>query len=180
MGGVVAQNTAAVGTQLLHGHLTGLGIQGQHLLGDDLCVLHSLAVYRDGSGIHIDFRVRQIIPLGIRRNGFYQIHILIAAQGLGHALLGKNQGAHQTDGEQNVQGAAHQILPEIAHAVLLNSGQTPDQAPQHRNAAGGGDEVLYRQTHGLGEIAQGDLAGIGLPVGVGGETGGGVKGQMPA
>ena len=104
----------------------------------------------------------------------------IAAQALRYALLGEDDGSHQADGNQNVKRAAGQVLPEVAHTVFLHMGQAPDEAPQHRDAAGGGDEVLHRQAHGLGEVAEGHLAGIGLPVGVGGEAGGGVKGQMPA
>ena len=102
--------------------------------------------------LQINLRVSKIIAFGIGGNGLYQIRILVAAKALGHTLLGQNnRGYHR---EQDIYGAAHQILPEVADAVLLDAGQAANQAPQNGDTGGGRNKVLYGQADGLREVAQ--------------------------
>ena len=57
------------------------------------------------------------------------------------------------------------------------------EAADHRGEGGdpdrGGDEVLDRQPRHLGEVGEGRLAAVVLPVGVGDEGGGGVEAEVP-
>ena len=66
----------------------------------------------------------------------------------------------------------------------MRLGRVPrDAAHQRRgdgDAGGGGDEVVKRQPDHLREIRHRGFAAVALPVGVGGETDGGVERQMRA
>ena len=83
-------------------------------------------------------------------------------------------------GEHHIQYRPGQVHPKVADGAGLGAHETADQGEQHGDACACGDKVLDGQAHGLGEVGEGDLPGIGLPVGIGGEAGGGVKGQVPA
>ncbi len=47
---------------------------------------------------------------------------------------------------------------------------SPHQRRGNGDAGGGGDEIVNRQRHHLGEIRHGGFAAVALPVGVGGEA----------
>ena len=85
--------------------------------------------------------------------------------------------ATTADRQQDSQGAAHQVDPEVAQLTGAAPRETAHQGDRHRHADGRGDEVLHRQTGHLHQVALGGLAGVGLPVGVGDEADGGVPGQ---
>ena len=57
-------------------------------------------------------------------------------------------------------------------------GDAPNEGHQHRHASGRRHEVLHGERRHLGEVAQRRFAAVGLPVGVGDETDGGVEGQL--
>ena len=52
----------------------------------------------------------------------------------------------------------------------LPTGKSTDEGYGHGHAGGGGEEVLDGEPQHLGEDAHGGLAGVGLPVGIGGKA----------
>ncbi len=96
-----------------------------------------------------------------------------------HALLDKQQGDDQRQRQQHPQGDAGQVDPGVAECGDILASKGADEGKNHRNAAGGRKEILYRQARHLAEIAQGGLSGIGLPVGITDKADRSVQRQMP-
>ena len=69
--------------------------------------------------------------------------------------------------QQDSDGAAHQVDPEVAELAGVAAGQAAHERHRDGHADRGGDEVLHRQAGHLHQVALGGLAGVGLPVGVG-------------
>ena len=70
-----------------------------------------------------------------------------------------------------------QKLPMVARRGALDAA---NQRDGDHDAHGRRPEVVRRQAGHLGEIAHGGFGRVELPVGVGGEAGGGVPGQVGA
>ena len=86
----------------------------------------------------------------------------------------RDEGERQED----VEGRAGHVGPEVADRARLGAGKAADQRHRQGKACGGGEEVLHRQPGHLREVAHGGLAAIGLPVRVGDERDGGVEGEI--
>ena len=106
------------------------------------------------------------------------MHDRVGVEVLDHALRDEDQRAHDADRQQEIEGAAHQVHPEVAQVLRAAAGQPAHQRHRQHDAGGSGDELVKGQAGHLRQIAHGLLAGIVLPVGVGGEAGGGVEGQL--
>jgi hypothetical protein len=95
-----------------------------------------------------------------------------------HPLRHQEQRIDHADRRQQVEVDAHQVGPEVAHGGGAVAG---DGAHQHRgdsDADRGREEVVGRQGGHLREVGHGRLAGIALPVGVGGEADRGVESEV--
>ncbi len=74
--------------------------------------------------------------------------------------------------------AADQVHPEVAERLRAAARQPAHQRHRQHDAGGGGDELVKGQASHLRQVAHGRLASVVLPVGIGGETGSGVEGQL--
>ena len=99
----------------------------------------------------------------------------IGGEVLRHALPDVEQRQHDAGGQQQVERAADQVGPEIADALGIGAREATHQRHREGDAGGGAREVLHRQPGHLRQIAQGLLAAVGLPVGVGDEADRGVE-----
>ena len=81
------------------------------------------------------------------------------------------------DGQQDPQGAAHQVDPEVAELGGVASGESAHECDGDRHTDRGRDEVLHGQAGHLHQVALGRLTRVGLPVGVGDEADRGVPRQ---
>ena len=106
------------------------------------------------------------------------MHDRVGVEVLDHALRDEDQRDHDADGQQDVERAARQVDPEVAQVLRAAAGQAAHQCHRQRDARGGGDELVKGQAGHLRQVAHGLLAGVVLPVGVGGEAGGGIEGQL--
>ena len=106
------------------------------------------------------------------------MHDRVGVEVLDHALRDEDQRAHNTDGQQEIERAAHEIYPEAAKVLRAAAGKPAHQRHRQSNAGRGGDELVKGQAGHLGQIAHGLLASVVLPVGIGGEAGGGIEGQL--
>ncbi len=107
-----------------------------------------------------------------------RVGLYVGPEGLHHALRDEQQRQHERERQQHVERAAGEVDPEVADPVGLGAGEAADQRHQHRHAGRRRDEVLHREPEHLGEVAQGGLAAVGLPVGVGGEADRGVEREL--
>ena len=87
-----------------------------------------------------------------------------------------DRGDHR-ERQQDSDGAAHQIDPEVAEVTGVATREAANERHRDGHADRGGDEVLHGEAGHLHQVALGRLAGVGLPVGVGHEADGGVPGQ---
>ena len=94
------------------------------------------------------------------------------------ALPDEKNGGDDRQRQQDVEGAAGKIDPEIADGLGRSPRKAADQRDGEGNTGGGRDEVLGGETHHLGQIAERALAAVVLPVGVGGEADRRVEGQV--
>ncbi len=94
-----------------------------------------------------------------------------------HSAHDEDQRGNERDGQQDADGATHQVDPEVAEVAGAGAGESAHQRHGDGHADGGGDEVLHGESGHLDEVALGALTGVGLPVGVGDEADGGVPGQ---
>ena len=79
--------------------------------------------------------------------------------------------------QQDAQRRAHRSTQKLPIVRWPARDRPADQRDHHRHARGGGHEVLDREPHHLGEVAQRVLAAVGLPVRVGHEADRGVERQ---
>ena len=82
--------------------------------------------------------------------------------------------------QQDVEQRARHVDPEVADGGRRGALDAADQGHGDRDAHRRREEVVRRKAGHLGEIAHGGFGRVGLPVGVGGEAGGGVPGQVGA
>ena len=106
-----------------------------------------------------------------------RIHVL--REGLRHALPDQVQRQQQAQRQQAVEGGAGHVDPEVAQGLGGLAADAATQRNQYREAGGGADEVLHGEADHLAQVAQRCFAAVGLPVGVGHETDGGVERQRP-
>ncbi len=85
------------------------------------------------------------------------------------AARDEHQRADDRDGDQDADGAAHQVGPEVAEVPGAGAGEAPYERDGDGDADGRGDEVLHREAERLDGVAHGLLARVRLPVGVGDE-----------
>ena len=95
-----------------------------------------------------------------------------------HPLRNEKHRKDQADRDQQVIGHPDEIDPEIPDGVGRVPRNAADQRGGDGDAGRGGNEIVKRQPDHLGEVRHGRFAAVALPVGVGGETDGGVKRQM--
>jgi hypothetical protein len=98
---------------------------------------------------------------------------------LRHALPDQIQRQQQAQRQQAVEGGAGHVDPEVAEGFRRLAADATAQRNQHGEAGGGADEVLHGEADHLAQVAQGRLAAVGLPVGVGHETDRGVERLRP-
>ncbi len=147
VGRVGVEEAAAVGPQLLDRLLGGDRPHGD----GDLLDRHALG---DRVALGILERVALVVQLRLVVAGrLDQRHGLVGAEVLDHPLGDQDEGGDQGDRQQDVEGAAGHIDPEVAQHRGLAPHEAADQGNGDRHAGGGGDEVVHRQPHHLGEVA---------------------------
>jgi hypothetical protein len=87
----------------------------------------------------------------------------------------QDQRANHRQRQQQPDGGPGQVHPEVAELVRPGPGEPADHRDRHHQPDRGGQEVLHREPRHLGQVAHGGLAGVVLPVGVGGER----RGRVP-
>ncbi|KAI1692305.1 hypothetical protein Ddc_23681 [Ditylenchus destructor] len=110
--------------------------------------------------------------------GFDGLEGLVAVEVLDHALLDEDDREDEGQRQQQPQGAARHVGPEVADMAGQTRGEAADQREQHGDAGGGRDEVLHRQRQHLRQVAHRRFAAVALPVGVGHEADGSVEGRV--
>ncbi len=96
---------------------------------------------------------------------------------LRHALPHEEQADDDGDRQQDVEGAAHQVGPEVADPLRRAAREAAHQGDRERDAGRRRDEIVDRQPRHLDEVAHGRLGYVGLPVGVGVEAHRRVEGE---
>ena len=81
-------------------------------------------------------------------------------------------------GQQDVEGHAHQVGPEVADGLAAIGGEGARQGGRHRHGHDRRDEVLHGQPGHLRQVAGGALTRIELPVGVGDEADRRIESQL--
>ena len=106
------------------------------------------------------------------------MYYCVGVEVLNHALRDEDQRTYETDRQQDIERAAYEINPEVAQVLRAAAGQSAHQGHSQRDARGSRDELVKGQAGHLGQVAHGLFARIVLPVSIGGETGGGIEGQL--
>ena len=114
-----------------------------------------------------DHLIRALEGLGLR----------VGAEVLRNALPYQDQRKHDRERKQNPERGAREIEPEVADRLGRAAREAPDDCDCHRDSRRSRNEVVERQPCHLGQVAHRAFAAVGLPVGIGGETGGGVERQ---
>jgi hypothetical protein len=107
-------------------------------------------------------------------------HVLVGVEVLDRALADQEGRDHQRDRQQHVERDPGQVDPGVADGLRRMAGEAADKRDHDDDAGGGGKEVLHRKAEHLGQVAHGRLAGIALPVRIGGETDRGVERRIRA
>ena len=108
----------------------------------------------------------------------HRLDLRVGTEVLRHALPDQHQREDDADRQQHPQCGAGQIDPEVAQRLGAAAHEAANHRDRDRDAGRGGNEVVKGQPRHLGQVAHGRFAGVGLPVGVGGEAGRGVEGQI--
>ncbi len=143
--------------------MRGVGVEEAAAIGAQL-----LDRFLPGHGTQGDGLLRAFERRGLHRG----------LQGLRHAGGEKAQRDEKGDGQQDIEGGAGQIDPEIAERRGAGAGEGAGDRQGQGDAGRGGEEIMHRQPGHLREMAHRRLAAIGLPVGVGQEADGGVEGEV--
>ncbi len=160
---------AAIGAELLDRDLRRGGSERNRLLGRGrllgdrvaLLVLERLAVravLRVVVGHRLDERHRRVLVEGLR-----------------HALAHQHERQDDRQRQQDVDGGAHEVGPEVADAARFLAREAANERDEHRHPGRRRDEVLHGEREHLREVAHRRLAAVALPVGVGGEARRGVE-----
>ncbi len=102
----------------------------------------------------------------------------VGVQILRNALGHQQQRIDHAGGQEDVEQGARRIDPEVADGRRSGALDAADEGHRHHDADRSRKEVVRRQARHLGEIAHGGFGRVELPVGIGGETGGGVPRQI--
>ena len=94
----------------------------------------------------------------------------VVAEVLWDPLPHEDRRPHDRQRQQHVDDAARHVDPEVADPIGVLAGEATDQSHEHREADGRRDEVLDREPEHLGQVAERELAAIGLPVRVADEA----------
>ncbi len=172
MGRVGVGVTAAVRSQHLDRDLGSHrpfrdGLRVDHLRHHDriaLCVLDRVSV--------------RVVLRHLHRFLLDQGGSIVGLEVLDHTLRDQEQRGDQAKGQQQVVGEAHEIDPEIAHRFRRMPGDAAHERRRDGDADRRGKEIMAGQRDHLREIRHGRLAAVALPVGVGGEAGRGVEGEV--
>ena len=167
MGAVGAEKSAAVRAQHLDRFLRSNRPLRDGLVGHS--VHHRLAVLP-----HHGFAVRSSFLDLLWLN---QLRRVIRLQVLHGSLRNQQQGINDASGQQYPQDGAGHVDPEIADGIFLSAVDAANEGNGQRDPHRRRREVMVGQASHLREIAHGGLARIVLPIRVGGEGRGGVKGQ---
>jgi hypothetical protein len=90
-------------------------------------------------------------------------------------LRDQDQGEHQRQRQQDIERGAGEVDPEVADRIRFLAREASNQGQQHGDAGSGRHEILHGERRHLRQVAHRALATVALPVGVGGEAGGGVE-----
>lgn len=172
MGGIGVEEPAAVGAELLDALLGGERAHRQRLRVGGKRFLRRIA------GRILERVARRVGLLLLIGQRLRRAYILVGAEVLDHTLRHERNGEHQRERHQDIECRAREIHPHVADSVRTVAREPADQRNRHHNAAGSREEVLHREPEHLREIAHRRLAGVSLPVGVGGEAHGGVEGRV--
>ena len=181
MGGVHAEEAAAIGAGLLDGDLRSRGALGQELLGDHACALDDLAI--DLNRVALDLGAIDDAPAAVcirlDSDGLYELSLLSRVEVGDDATGSQADAQHEVQRDEHIQDGAGEVDPEGTQTLLLDLTEAADQCEHDRDTGAGGNEVLHGETHELHKVGQGGLAGIGLPVGIGDKGGRRVERQVP-
>jgi len=138
MGGVHAEEPAAVGAELLDRDLRRRGTDGDRLR-------------RHGTSVGVDRRFEQ------RRfaRGVERLH---------HTLRHEGSRENERERKQDVERSPHEVDPEVADRVGSGAGEAADERDEDRHARCGRDEVLNCEGEHLREGAHRRFAAVSLPV----------------
>ena len=105
------------------------------------------------------------------------MHDRVGIEILDHPLRDEDQGKHNTNGQQDVEGTADKIHPEVAQVLGAATRKATRQGHRQSDAGSSGDKLVKGQARHLGQVAHGLLARVELPVCVGGETSSGIESE---
>ena len=109
---------------------------------------------------------------------FQRRRVDVGAQRLRHALPDQEQRIGHANRNEDVQRAARDIDPEIAHRAHRVPCEAANQRHREHDAGRRGQIVLMRQTEHLHEVGHRAFAAVVLPIGVGDEADRGVERQI--
>ena len=181
MGGVHAEEAAAVGSGLLDGDLRSRRTLGQELLGDHARALDNLAV--DLDRVALDLGAVDDAPAAVcirlDSNGLYELGLLSRLEVGDDATGSQADAEHEVQRDEHIQDGAGEVDPEGTQTLLLDLTEAADQREHDRDTGASGNEVLHGEAHELHKVGQGGLTGVGLPVGVGYEGSSRIERQVP-
>jgi hypothetical protein len=166
---VRVEESAAIGTQNLDGLLRCHRPHGQRLsvgrggLGQRIALG---VLERHAGGVELGVVVLECLD---RR------HILVGVEVLNDALTHEEHRERAAQRQQQVQGNARQVHPEIADSLCGTARKTANQRKRNRNAGGRREKILHGERRHLREVAHRGLARVRLPIGVGDETHRGIE-----
>ncbi len=108
---------------------------------------------------------------------FQRVHLLKTGGVLDHPLGDQRYGQEEAQREEQSGGEPSEVHPEVADCVTTRSCQAPDQGSHHGQSDGRRHKVLGDQAHHLGQVREGCLPAVVLPVGVGDKRNGHVEGE---
>jgi hypothetical protein len=93
-----------------------------------------------------------------------------SAQCLRDAQGGESERNDKRERQQDVEGRARHIDPEVPNRRRLIAGEPADQGDRNRDRGGRIQEIVGGEAHHLRQVAQRRLAAVGLPVRIGDEA----------
>ena len=116
---------------------------------------------------------------GLRLSGLLKrMRGRVRAQVLRNSLPDQQQCVDDARGPQHIEQGARHVDPEVADGGGVGALDAADKSYGDHDARRRRPEVVRGEAGHLGEIAHGGLGRVELPVGVGGEAGGSVPGQI--
>ena len=153
------EEAATIGAEFLDNLLRGHRTLRNGLRGNSVHYRFAGGIYR---GLTVRVHVLDLLRL-------HQLHGVVGLQVLHHALRDQNQRTDNAEGQQHPQARAHHVDPEVADGCICRRAMPRMKAIASAMPVRCGSEVVVSQASHLGQVAHRALAGIGLPVGIGGE-----------